>query len=408
MLRAAHIIRRFSFAEWGGTENVVWNTVRRQRQHGVAAEIYATDALDVPGDEICEQVPIHRFPCRYPYFPMDRACRLLLDKKGGNPCCPELFRSVKNGKFDLIHVHCAGRLARQAALTAGSMKIPCVASLHGGYAAVPPAEIRQMMRPVRWKFHYGALLDRLMLRSGDPLRNMDAVLCLTFEERSLLRKKYPGKTIIRLPNGIDPEQFQQDPEDSVSIRAEWRIPPARRIILCVARIDYQKNQKILVELLEQTGDDTHLLLIGPVTAPWYQEEIHAAVRKAGVENRFTLIPGLPPGDPKLAAAFREAEIFVLPSLHEPFGIAALEAWGWGVPLIAARTGGLKEIVRDGENGLLFDPASLPELLSAWRKLESTPGLKETLCRNGRAELRQYEWDGIISRQTAIYRELCGK
>ena len=405
MFKAAHVVRRFSFAEWGGTENVVWNSVRKQNELGIKAEIFSTSALDVPGGELRENVSIRRFPYRYPCFPMDRGCRLMLDKKGGNPWCPELFDALRNGNFDLIHVHCAGRLARDSVSVARERGIPCVATLHGGYAAVPPSEIRQMMKPVRWKIHYGALLDRLFMRGGEPLEDMDAIICLSGEEQALLQKKFPGKKIYRLPNGVDMEQFNGN--SLASIRHEWRIPPSRKIILCTARIDYQKNQKILVELLRQTLD-THLVLIGPVTAQWYCAEILNEVRASGLEDRFTLIPGLAPGDARLAAAYREADFFILPSLHEPFGIAALEAWAWGIPLIASGTGGLKEIVKDGENGLLFSPGSFSELLDAWLKLRDTPGLKESLQRNGRAEVRKYEWDGIVRRQVEIYRELCGK
>ena len=73
-----------------------------------------------------------------------------------------------------------------------------------------------------------------------------------------------------------------------------------------------------------------------------------------VTERVTLIPGLPPGDPRLKAILHEAELFVLPSLHEPFGIVALEAWAAGLPVVAARTGGLKDFIEEGRTGLLFD------------------------------------------------------
>ena len=111
MLKIAHIVRRFVFEEWGGTETVVWNTALNQRAQGLQPEILATAALAVRGDEVRDGISIRRFPCFYPYFPMPGRDALALDKKGGNPYSLPLFRALKQGNYDIIHIHCGGRLA---------------------------------------------------------------------------------------------------------------------------------------------------------------------------------------------------------------------------------------------------------------------------------------------------------
>ena len=107
-LKIAHVVRRFAFEEWGGTEAVVWNTVRNQVKLGVTPEIFATSALSQPGDEIRENIRIRRFPYWYPYFPMTDISMELMDKKGGNPFVPKLFQAIRQEHFDLIHIHCGG------------------------------------------------------------------------------------------------------------------------------------------------------------------------------------------------------------------------------------------------------------------------------------------------------------
>ena len=82
-VRVAHVLRRFTFSEWGGTETVVWNTVLQQRARGVEAEILTTSALSSPGEELHEGVRIRRFPYWYPYFPLTKRAALEMDKKGG-------------------------------------------------------------------------------------------------------------------------------------------------------------------------------------------------------------------------------------------------------------------------------------------------------------------------------------
>lgn len=401
MLKIAHVVRRFVFEEWGGTETVVWNTALNQRAQGLQPEILATSALAVRGDEVRDGISIRRFPYFYPYFPMPGRDTLALDKKGGNPYSLPLFRALKQGNYDIIHIHCGGRLAAICEHIAKRRGIPSIITLHGGAADVPPAELRELLRPVRGKFHYGGIIDRLAGLRTDPVRGADAVLCVGRTEEAKLRKAYPGQRIFYLPNGIEAAKFREP--DTADVRKEFHIPEERKLILCISRIDYQKNQKILLNLLQKT-EDTHLLLIGPVTAQWYCDELTAEVKRLGLTGRFTLVPGLPPGSPLLRSALHSAYVFILPSLHEPFGIAALEAWAAGAPLIASNAGGLKDFIRDGVNGLLFSPGKPEELFRAWEKMQD-PVFRRKLAGNGSESVKHFEWSALTRRLTAIYQEL---
>ena len=402
-LKIAHVVRRFAFEEWGGTEAVVWNTVRNQVKLGVTPEIFATSALSQPGEEIRENIRIRRFPYWYPYFPMTDISMELMDKKGGNPFVPKLFQAIRQEHFDLIHIHCGGRMAVMSVLLAHEMNIPCVISLHGGHAAVPPEELRLMMAPTRGKFHYGGIIDRFLHLRRDPTAEADGVICISHEEEQLLAKRYPGRRIIYLPNGVNCEDFQHCP-DNCSPRREWGIPPERRLVLCISRIDYQKNQGVLLNLLIQ-DPKCHVLLIGPVTAPWYHKRILDLAAKLNVEDRLTIIPGLAPEDPRLKAILHEAQVFALPSLHEPFGIVALEAWSAGIPLLSAWTGGLRDFVTDDRNGLFFDPADPYTLISAYARLFKEKGLAERLTAQAREDVRSYSWKYLTEQLLEFYREL---
>ncbi len=401
MLRIAHVVRRFVFEEWGGTETVVWNTALNQHALGHCPEILCTSALTEPGTQSRDGILIRRFPYRYPYFPMPKKDRLALDKKGGNPWCNGLLEQLKQGNYDIVHIHCGGRLAAAVAKTARQLAIPSVITLHGGAVAVPEAEMNEMLRPVRHKFHYGRIVDWFNGISRDPVAAVDKIITISHEEESRLQKHYPDKPIYYLPNGINPEHFRVAVD--ADIRKAYGIPAERKIILCISRIDYQKNQRILLKLLERT-DNTHLLLIGPVTAKWYCEQIVNDAKRAGVEDRITIIPGLPSDSPMLVAALHASAAFVLPSRHEPFGIVALEAWAAGTPLIAANVGGLKDFVTDGINGLLFPPDEPDALIGCWERLENTPGVREKLTANAAKAVAEYDWKRVVSRLMEIYRE----
>ena len=84
-LKIAHVVRRFAFEEWGGTETVVWNTAKHLKKHGIESVICATRACSAAGDELRDGILIRRFDYFYPYWPLSSAARKALDKKGGNP-----------------------------------------------------------------------------------------------------------------------------------------------------------------------------------------------------------------------------------------------------------------------------------------------------------------------------------
>lgn len=408
-MRIAQVVRRFSFDEWGGTENVVWNSALALRELGIESEILATSALSTPGNEVRDGIPIRRYRYFYPYFPLSAKTRMALDKKGGSPYSPGLSRAMLRRNYDLIHIHAGGRVAMLAVAAARKRGIPCVISLHGGFADVPKQEMEEMLAPVRGKFHYGGVLDRLFGLHCNPVREADAVICVGQNEFRLLMPRGADHKVLYLPNGVDIAKFRASPVLARPIREEWNIPAGRRLLLCVSRIDYQKNQKMLIPFVKQLagrGENVHLLLIGPVTANWYAEELMALTRQCRVADRVTLVPGLSPDDPRLVAAYREADLFVLPSLHEPFGIVVLEAWAAGVPVLAAKVGGLRKLVQDGYTGLHFQPEMATTLMHAYDRLTNEPGLRESIVRWAGQEVEGYAWPVIGKELARLYEGLC--
>ena len=396
-MKIAHIVRRFTFAEWGGTESVVWHIARQQKLQGLTPEILCTAALDKIGTEVVEGITIKRFPYFYPYFPMPEKDRLALDKKGGNPFSPELMKALQKGKFDIFHIHAGGRLANYTLRLAKKLSVPALMSLHGGSCAIPQQEIELMLKPLKHKFSYGGIADRIFRMRTAPESRADVLLALSREEVGKLQNRYPGKRVELFPNGI---LHRELPEAGV-FRKKYNIPDDKKLLLCISRIDYQKNQKILLELLKKY-DDTHLLLIGPVTAQWYLDEILTETENADTKERLTIIPGLPPDSIELLQALKAAYCFILPSRHEPFGIAALEALDAGVPLIASQVGGLRDFLHDGVNALMFEDNNVEELLNAYSRLD---GLRNELIAGGKATANEYNWQNIAGKLSEIYREL---
>ena len=96
---------------------------------------------------------------------------------------------------------------------------------------------------------------------------------------------------------------------------------------------------------------------------------------------------------------------MLPSLHEPFGIVALEAWAAGLPVVAARVGGLPDFIVHERNGLLFNPKDSTELTAQIMRLLTDNDLRNTLVTNALADVNDFSWTNLSKRLVTLYHEL---
>src|SRR5690625_1167717 len=99
----------------------------------------------------------------------------------------------------------------------------------------------------------------------------------------------------------------------------------------------------------------------------------------------------------LAAAYASADLFVFPSDTETLGFVAMESMASGVPVIAADAGGIPDVIKDGETGLLFRPGDADHLLAQVRSLLADAGRREELARNARADMEQWSWRSSTER-----------
>jgi glycosyltransferase involved in cell wall biosynthesis len=138
----------------------------------------------------------------------------------------------------------------------------------------------------------------------------------------------------------------------------------------------------------------------------YQKRLIRRVTDLGLTDRVTLVPGLRPDDPMLPAAYHAAEVFCLPSLHEPFGIVILEAWAAGRPVVAARVGGIPSFTRDGENIIHAKPGDTDDLAARLIQVLQDPILAARIAGAGHAKARQdFAWSAIAERLLNLYRNL---
>lgn len=405
-MKIIHVPRRFVRSHWGGTETVILETCKRIQRMNHETLILCPNALASENHEFIEGIQVKRVPYFYPYFGLNTEARALLDRKGGNIFSIALMRALeKEPQLDVIHLHTAKRVGGIGRYVARKRGIPYVVSLHGGVFDVPEQEAATWTEPTRGAFEWGKLLG-WWVGSRRVLDDAAAIICVGQEEKNRTQSKYPNKRVIHIPNGVDANRFLSG--DGKAFRNSYGIPDDAFVILTVGRIDPQKNQLFVVERIPELlkiHSKAHQVIIGPVTHEQYDRDILRAIAHNGVGNRITVIPGLESNSQALVDAYHAANLFLLPSIHEPFGIVVLEAWAAGLPVIASRVGGIPSFVVDHIDGLLFDANSSESLLHAFRFAVDHPEDMQKMAQTGLQKARTvYSWEVITNHLVSLYEE----
>ncbi len=405
--RIIHVPRRFVAEEWGGTETVILEISRQQQRAGWQPEIYTSMALATLRNEIIGGVPVTRFPYCYPFFSLSDLDKAALDKKGGNLLSLSLFNALRQEPgVRLFHAHALKRLGGEVRTAARWQKKPLVVSLHGGVFDVPTAELGSMLKPIENKTEWGKPFGALF-GSRRVLDDADFVICVGQSEMEKAKGQLAHDRIAYLPNGVDCAKFSTG--DGAFFRATHGIPADAFLGLNISRIDAQKNQLLLLEAFAKfhaRSPGSFLVLIGPETQPAYAAKLREYIAANNLDRCVKLLPGMRNDNPELIHAFHACDVFVLPSMHEPFGIVVLEAWSAAKPVIASRVGGLQALVCDGETGFFMDPNAADAagaLAAKLDRLATDPELRHRLGEAGQREAKsKYDWSQISQQLETLY------
>jgi glycogen(starch) synthase len=294
-------------------------------------------------------------------------------------------------RYDLIHGH-DWLVAQAAAALAERVGVPYVTTIHatehgrhqGWVQDHPQSHIHSVER---WM-----------------ARRADAVIVCSYYMRGHVADIFDidERRIAVIPNGIDPSELRPA-GDLQRLRAEFA-EPHEKLVLFVGRLVYEKGFQLALDALPsviEQVENVRFLVAGSGT---HEAELKAQAARLGLSDYGGFLGWI--GDDVLHSLYRIADLCVVPSIYEPFGIVALEAMASGCPCIVADTGGLREVVPLGERvGLRFNGGDAAHLGVMIERLLVDEPLRERLVTEASEHVLRFDWDDIAQRTGGIYDQL---
>lgn len=351
---------------------------------GANVHVITKDAPDAPDFERADGVHIHRVPLYPPEIPQDEWVPWTLQF---NMALMERAVPIINERIGKVHVlHAHDWLVAHAAIALKhAYRIPLVATIHateyGRHQGHIPEGMSKIIHQVEWWLTY---------------ESVRTIACSNYMRDEVVRIfELPQDKTTVIPNGIEYGLFRTD-TDTERIRKQF-VEPDSRMIFFVGRLVYEKGVQTVIEAMPKVLEefpDLRFLVAG--TGPHFRA-LQVMIDEFGMSEKIKLL-GFVDAD-KLVKFYKCADITVVPSIYEPFGMVVLEAMVAGCPVIVADTGGLKEIVVHEETGLCFKPNDPASLAQAMIRVLKDEGLAQRLKSDAQRFIgEKYNW-GRIARHT---------
>ena len=299
------------------------------------------------------------------------------------------YQETQGLRYQLVHTHywLSGLVGRVLAQRRGT---PLVSNFH------TLAELKLQARVGEREPQ-----ERLAGERG-VIEAADALLASTRHEQEALIRTYRASVgqVTVIPCGVDTELFR--PLDRAASKAALGLQ-GKRVVLFVGRIEPLKGVDLLIRAVAQLDEQQAIRVLIVGGRPGQDQEIRRLRDLAEALHIAPLVQflGLVPQE-ELPTYYNAADVCVLPSHYESFGLVALEAQACGVPVIASRVGGLPAVVRDGQTGYLI-PWRCPEPFS--ERLEvllHNELLRRTLGEAGRRHAQELSWRHVADQLEEVY------
>lgn len=373
----------------GGLARHVRKLAENLADHGVAVHVLARGLEESPAEEeVLPGLVVHRV--REPRRPRDLAEFIAWVEHMNADMLAAGVELGDRFRFDIVHGHdwlvavACDHLARR-------FRAPFVVTIHATEYG------RHQGHVDRHPQSYIHGVERWMANRADRV-----ITCSSYMREHVADIFGLDERRVKvIPNGIDPSELVPV-ADLETLRGQFARPD-EKLVLLVGRLVYEKGFQIALEamprVIERVGG-VRFVIAGSGTA---EDDLRRQARELGLDRHGTFLGWI--GDDLLHSLYRIADLCVVPSIYEPFGLVALEAMASGCPCLVADTGGLREVVPSEQVGLRFrsrDPNSLAEMAE---RLLTDAELRERLVAEASEHVLTFDWADVARQVAAVYREL---
>ena len=301
-----------------------------------------------------------------------------------------LFAKAEARQYDILHTHywLSGVAGMQLARR---WDIPHVTMFH------TLARLKQLANPDEQEPQ-----QRLDMEQG-LIQSVDCVIAAT-EDEHIQMMRYCGATASCLrviPCGVDLKLFVPHPRQQA--REQFGLDPYQPVLLFAGRLDPFKGPDILLRAASLMEEDAQIVIVGgALTDDKELQNLRVLATDLGIEQRVRFLGAQPQN--VLPHLYSAADVTVVPSYHESFGLVAVESLACGTPVVATRAGGLMTIVRNDENGYLVPrcPGFFAERLDA---ILRSADIQARLHAGARRSVLQFSWQSIAHQMDEVYTDL---
>ncbi len=301
---------------------------------------------------------------------------------------PATYRQLRAFQPDVTHFVHPSAFGLASYVMVKRMGIPALVSYHIDYG--------RLGRHFRWgPFHAGWIDAPIALLTRRVLESADDAVAPSRAVQQRLREIGVQREVGLWRRGVDAERFHPR-HASAGMRARLSGGcPDDVLLLYVGRLSHEKQIHHLRPVLEQVPG-TRLALVGDGPA------------RAMLEAHFAGLPvtfmGYMQGE-ALAQAYASADVFVFPSANEAFGLVVLEAMAAGLPVVAARVGGVADVVSEGRSGYTFAPGDVGALVEGVRRVSADRDRLRVMGAAARAFAETQTWPAMMDELLARYTRL---
>jgi glycogen(starch) synthase len=371
----------------GGLGRHVRKLSERLAQDGVEVHVLTRGGGQLPRHELRHGVAVHRV--REPPFPRDVA-RFMLWVQDMNDHMADLGRELTaGGGFDLVHSH-DWLVADAARRIARPLDLPWLVTVHateygrhqGWVKESPQSDIHAL------EGQMAADADRLITCSQYMRGHVERVFGV---KRSRI-------TVI--PNGVDRGELEPLEADTGELRARFAAED-ELLVLLVGRLVYEKGFHLALDALAPVihrRGRIRFVVAGTGSA---EQELRRQAKRLRVSGRGTFLGWV--GDDMLHSLYLAADLCIVPSIYEPFGIVALEAMASGCLCIVADTGGLREVVPGDETvGLRFRARDADALRVQLERVLEDDSERLRLVAEAKEHVLSFDWVDVAGKTRSVY------